>query len=106
LIIEGIKQKKGEDIVVVNLHNIKNSPCALFVICSANSKSQINAIANNIEKLLIEKVNLKMWRQEGMQSNWRLLDYAELVIHIFKKETREVYKLQELWADGIIKKLN
>ncbi len=106
LIIEGIRQKKGKDIVIIDLKNIMHSPCSFFVICTATSKTHINAITNNIEKLLLEKLKLKAWNQEGRSSNWRLIDYLDIVIHVLKEETREYYKLEELWGDGIIKKLN
>ena len=91
---------------MINLNDIINSPCSFFVICSASSKRQINSIANNIEKLLLDKVNLKIWNEEGRQSNWRLIDYVDIVIHILKEETREYYKLEELWGDGKINKIN
>ena len=106
MIIEGIKEKKGKNVTVINLDTISNSPCSFFVICSANSNTQINAIANNIEKLLLENMNLKIWKQEGRQSNWRVLDYFDIIIHIFKEETRQKYQLEELWADGIIQKID
>ena len=91
---------------MINLNEIINSPCSFFVICSASSKRQINSIANNIEKLLLDKVNLKIWNEEGRKSNWRLIDYVDIVIHILKEETREYYKLEELWGDGKINKIN
>ena len=91
---------------MINLNDIINSPCSFFVICSASSKRQINSIADNIEKLLLDKVNLKIWNEEGRQSNWRLIDYVDIVIHILKEETREYYKLEELWGDGKINKIN
>jgi len=106
LIIEGIREKKGQDIVLIDLKNIMHSPCSLFVICTATSKIHINAIANNIEKLLLDELKLKAWNQEGRASNWRLIDYLDIVVHILKEETREYYKLEELWGDGIIKKFN
>jgi ribosome-associated protein len=105
LIIEGIIEKKGQNIVIINLISIVNSPCSYFVICSANSKTQINAIANSIKSVLIKKINLKAWKEEGENSNWRLLDYSDIVIHILKNEIREHYNLEELWGDGEIKKI-
>jgi len=106
LIIKAIKEKKGRDIMIINLKDIMNSPCSFFVICSAKSKTQINAIANNIGKLLLEKCNLKIWSEEGRSSNWRLIDYVDIVVHILQDEAREYYKLEELWGDAIIKKIN
>ena len=106
MIIEGIKEKKGKNVTVINLDTISNSPCSFFVICSANSNTQINAIANNIEKLLLENMDLKIWKQEGRESNWRVLDYFDIMVHIFHEETREKYQLEELWADGIIQNIS
>ena len=81
MIIEAIKEKKGRDIVLIDLNKIVNSPCSFFVICSTTSKTQINAIANHLEKVLLEKLKLKIGHQEGKLSNWRLLDYMDVVIH-------------------------
>ena len=106
MIIEAIKEKKGSDIMLLDLKDIVNSPCSFFVICSAKSKTQINAIANNIEKLLLKNLNMNLWHQEGRLSNWRLLDYVDIVIHILKDETRVHYNLEELWGDATIKKIN
>ena len=104
MIVEGIKDKKGKDIITLDFQNNANSPCLFFVICSAQSKTQINAIANNIEDLLLKKLNTKKWKDEGRGSNWRLLDYIDIVIHILKEETRQHYQIEDLWGDTIIKK--
>ena len=106
MIAEAIKEKKGEDIVLINLINITHSPCSFFVICTAGSQTQINAITDNIEKVLKEILNLITWKKEGKHSNWQILDYVDIVVHIFKKETREYYNLEELWGDGEIEKIN
>lgn len=105
MIIDGIKEKKGLDIMVIDLSEIYNSPCSFFVICTAKSQTQINAIANHIQKNIRENLNLTAWKEEGFTSNWRLIDYSDIVIHIFKEETRSYYNLEELWGDGKIKKI-
>ena len=105
LIADGIKEKNGKDIIVLDLQKNINSPCSFFIICSAGSKRQINAIANNIECVLLDTLKIKKWKDEGKDSNWRLIDYADVVIHIFKEETRQYYQIEELWGDSIIKKL-
>ncbi len=105
MIIKSIKEKKGREIVIIDFENIINSPCSFFVICSGSSKRQINAIGNNIEKILLQTLNLKTWSQEGKMSNWRLLDYIDIVIHILQDETREHYKIEELWGDALINKI-
>lgn len=106
MIIEAIKEKKGGDIVVIDLNNIIYSPCSFFVICTAGSQTQIDAITNNIEKVLKEILNLIIWRKEGKNSNWQILDYIDIVVYVFKQETRGYYNLEELWGDGEIKKIN
>ncbi len=105
MIANGIKEKKGEDIIVIDLKNNTNAPCDFFIICSAKSKVQINAIANNIEEILLVNLKIKKWRDEGRGSNWRLIDYSDIVVHILKNETRAYYKIEELWGDAIIQKL-
>ena len=105
MIVEGIKEKKGQDIIVIDLLNISNAPCSFFVICSATSRIQVNAIINNIIKLLYERLGLRVLRDEGRHSDWCVLDYFDIVIHVFTEETREHYKLEKLWADGIIKNI-
>ena len=85
--------------------NITYSPCSFFLICTGASQTQIHAISNNIEKVAKEILNLIAWKKEGKNSNWQILDYIDIVVHIFKEETREYYNLEELWGDGEIKKL-
>ena len=91
--------------MIINLENIMNSPCSFFVICSATSKTQIDAIASNIEKNILKQLNLKTWMQEGKNSNWRLIDYCDIIVHIFKEDTRKHYNLEELWQDAEIEKI-
>ena len=105
MIVEGIEEKKGEDVIIIDLRAIDNSPCSYFVICSATSTTHISAISNNIEKKLFKESNRKIWKQEGRGTNWQLLDYENIVVHIFKKETRKDYAIEELWGDGEIKKI-
>ena len=106
MIIDAIKEKKGKKIMVIGLTKIQHSPSNFFVICTAGSSTQINAIADNVVCYLKEKSDLNIWQQEGRNSNWRLLDYVNIVIHVFKEEERDYYKLEELWGDGEIKKIH
>ena len=105
LIIDGIQEKKGHNITIIDFKKNLNAPCTYFVICSANSKTQINAIANNIEEILFKKMKLKKWHDEGRNSNWRLIDYSDIVIHILNEEARNYYNIEELWGDAIIEKI-
>jgi len=98
LIINAIQEKKGTNIKLISLKKINNSPSSLFIVCTANSKIHINAIANNIKKKLLG-IN---HHDEGKTTNWRLLDYMSTVVHILTKENRLFYCLEDLWKDGII----
>ena len=103
LIVQAIKKKGGNDITTINLKSIENSPCHFFVICNGNSNRQIQSIAKGIEEKTLEKLKLKAWQKEGLNSDWILLDYIDIVIHIFKPETRNFYDLVSLWGDADIK---
>jgi len=99
--IKGIQEKKGLDIVVINLKDIGNAIADYFVICSGNSDTHIDAIANSVEKEVYLNCRQDPWSKEGKQNKkWVLLDYVDVVIHIFSKETREFYGLEDLWGDA------
>jgi len=99
--IKGIQEKKGLDIVVINLKDIGNAIADYFVICSGNSDTHIDAIANSVEKEVYLNCRQDPWSKEGKQNKkWVLLDYFDVVIHIFSKETREFYGLEDLWGDA------
>ena len=106
VITKEIGKKKGEETVSIDLSLVHNSPCDFFIICSGNSNRQIESIAKSIEKKAFEKLKIKPWQKEGKNSDWILIDYVDIVVHIFKKEARELYDLQGLWGDGIIKKIS
>ncbi len=105
LIINTIQTKGGNEIVSVNLKSIENSPCDFFIICNGNSNRQIQAIAKGIEEKTLENLKLKAWQKEGLKSDWILLDYIDVVIHIFKPETRDFYDLTGLWGDAEVKNI-
>jgi ribosome-associated protein len=106
LIIEGIKEKKGKEIVSIDISTFENSVCDYFIICHGDSTTQVSAIAQWIEKILEEQLNEKAWKKQGFEnSQWVLLDYIDVVVHIFLKESRDFYNLEGLWADGKIKKI-
>ena len=107
LIAKSMKDKKGKEISIINLKTIKNSICDYFVICSGNSNIQIDSIAENIEKKVFKSLKEKPWQKEGqINKEWLLLDFVNVVAHIFHKEKRYHYNLDNLWGDGnnIIKK--
>lgn len=105
-LIEGLQENKAVDIVKIDLRNIDSSVCKYFIICHGTSSTHVNGIAASAEEYVREKINERMWRVEGQQnSEWILLDYADVVVHIFQKEHREFYRLESLWADATVTKI-
>lgn len=103
-IIEGILEKKGHEIVDINLSALENSICDNFIICHGTSGRQVDAIAQSVEKTVKENTGEKPWHKEGYQNaEWILLDYIDVVVHIFNEQTRKFYNLEGLWADAKIK---
>jgi ribosome-associated protein len=103
LIVHGMLEKKASDVVVMDLRNIKGSVADYFILCSANSVNQADAIAESIEKEVYEATEAFPWHTEGKQNKeWILLDYVDIVAHIFQKEKRDFYGLEELWGDAKI----
>lgn len=104
LAIHGIQEKKGNDIVRLDLRNIHSSVSDYFVICHADSATQVKAIANSIEDEIYKALQQEPWRKEGLEyGEWILLDYVDVVIHIFRTDKREFYGVEELWGDAEIK---
>ena len=104
LAIHGIQEKKGNDIVRLDLRNINSSVADYFVICHADSSTQVKAIANSIEDEIFKATQQKPWRKEGLQyGEWILLDYVNVVVHVFRTDKREFYGVEELWGDAEIK---
>ena|SRR5690606_36258749 len=99
--VKGIEEKKGENIVVINLKKLKNAICDYYVICNGNNERQLEAIATSVEEVVRKNLKQKPFHQEGKENmEWVLIDYFDVVVHIFKPETREFYGLEDLWADG------
>lgn len=106
-IIEGIDRTKGLDIVKIDLTKINNSECNYFIICHGNSTTHVDAIAHSVEKTVEELVGERAWHKDGYQNSiWVLLDYADIMVHVFQRETRDFYNLENLWADGKIEEIN
>jgi ribosome-associated protein len=104
LAIHGIQEKKGNDIVRLDLRNLKSSVSDYFVICHADSGTQVKAIANSIEDEIFKATGQDPWRKEGLEhAEWILLDYIDIVVHVFKTEKREFYGVEDLWGDADIK---
>ncbi len=106
-IIGGILEKKGNNIVTLDLSKIENSVCKMFVICHGTSKIQVAAIADSVYSDVKKNTGQIPWHKEGYQnSDWILLDYVDVVVHVFIGETRNFYNLEGLWADAEKKVIN
>ena len=100
-IVNAIQDKKGKDIVSLDLSGFDGAICSNFVVCNADSTTQVAAIADGIEEKVLETLGENAWRVEGKQSGlWVAIDYIDVVVHIFQTELRGYYKLEELWADA------
>ena len=106
VIVKGMQEKKAENITVIDFKNIDNAVCDYFVISNANSNIQVNAIADSIQKETLKTLGDKAWQKEGtITSEWVLIDYINVVAHIFQTPIRDFYALEELWADAKITKI-
>lgn len=101
IVVFGMEEKKAKDIVVLDLRNTGNSVADFFVISHADSRVQVEAIANSVIEEVEKKSNEKLKAKEGNQNaEWIILDYFNVVAHIFIKERREFYNIEKLWADA------
>jgi len=101
-IVEGMQENKAKDIVVIDLRGLSSAVCDFFVICSGESSTQVDGITNAITRFTRKSMKEKPWHTEGQRnSEWVLLDYVVVVAHVFYKEARSFYEIEDLWADGI-----
>lgn len=101
IIADAIQDKKGQNVISLDLRKTGGSISDYFVICNADSTTNVSAIADNIIKEAKEQLGLKPLRMQGMENNfWVILDYCNIVIHIFQTAYREFYRLEDLWADA------
>ena len=103
LIVHGMQEKKAHDITILDLKSIKNAVADYFIICSGNSDTQVDAITDSIEKEVYKITSQNPWHKEGKSNGeWILLDYVDVVAHVFRKDRRKFYSLEELWGDAKI----
>jgi ribosome-associated protein len=101
MIADGMSEKKARDIVIMDLRDINNSITDFFVICTGNSNTQIDAIADSVEEVVYKYTEQQAWHKEGKQNKeWVLIDYVNVVASIFNEHTREFYGLEKLWGDA------
>jgi len=96
-----IADKKGSEIVCLNLKKVKNNLCDFFVICEGNSSVQVSAIAKSVEEGVYKEIGEKAYHAEGYgNAEWILLDFVDVIVHIFQPDVRSFYNLEGLWADA------
>ncbi|MBQ8021978.1 MAG: ribosome silencing factor [Bacteroidales bacterium] len=101
VIANAMLEKKAQNVVSLDLRGIESSICDHFVICNADSTTQVAAIADNVLVKMEERLGVKVLRMQGLENNfWIILDYGDVVVHIFLSEYREFYRLEDLWADA------
>jgi ribosome-associated protein len=102
-IIKGIEEVKGNDIDILDLRELDTAVCDYFIICNGNSNTQVNAIVNSIQKVVSKELKDKPWHVEGTDNGeWVLMDYVNIVVHVFQKQIREFYNIEGLWGDAKI----
>lgn len=107
IIVSGMLEKKASNIVVMDLRKVKNAIADFFVICSGTSDTQVDSIAESIDKEVYKALDQNPWHQEGKENKeWLLIDYVDVVAHIFKTEKRNFYALENLWGDAEIKSID
>jgi len=100
-VVEGMQENKAKDIVVLDLRHLDSAVCDFFVICSGDSSTHVDGISNAVTRYTRKIVNEKPWHIEGKtNSEWILLDYINVVGHIFYKDARSFFEIEDLWADA------
>ena len=101
LILHGIEEVKGLDINLLDLREIENTVCDYFIICNGTSNTHVNAIVNSVQKSVSKASKDKPWHVEGRENgDWVLLDYINIVVHVFQPQAREFYDIEGLWGDA------
>ncbi|MBZ9786173.1 ribosome silencing factor [Psychroflexus sp. CAK57W] len=102
-IIQGIEDVKGNQIEIIDLRSIENTVCDYFIVCSGNSNTQVDAIESSVRKVVSKALQDKPWHVESLEnSQWVLMDYVDVVVHIFQTQIREYYDIESLWGDAKI----
>ena len=101
IIADAMLEKKGQKVVSLDLKKIGTAISDYFIVCSAESTTNVLAIADNVEDRMIEKASRKVVRSQGRENAlWIILDYGDIVVHVFQNQYREFYRLEDLWADA------
>jgi len=100
-VLEGIQRIKGKNITLIDLNTIQHTECGYFVVCHGTSNTQVDAIAHSLEDTVKELTKENPWHRDGYKNSlWILLDYGDIMVHVFQEEARTFYNLEGLWADA------
>lgn len=103
IVVKGMLEKKASDVVVIDLKGIKNAIADYFIVGSGNSDTQVDAISESVEEVVYKNTQQDPWHKEGKKNKeWILIDYVDVVAHVFKKERRAFFALEDLWGDAEI----
>ncbi|MFH6604768.1 ribosome silencing factor [Maribacter algicola] len=101
LILQGIEEVKGQQISLLDLRAIENTVCDYFIICNGTSNTHVNAIVGSIQKTVSKAIKDKPWHVEGQDNaEWVLMDYVNVVVHVFQRHIRDYYDIEGLWGDA------
>lgn len=101
LILQGMEEVKGQEIRLLDLREIENTVCDYFIICNGTSNTHVNAIVGSVQKTVSKAIKDKPWHVEGSENaEWILMDYVNVVVHVFQKHIREYYDIEGLWGDA------
>lgn len=100
-IVEGIQERKGKEIVVVDMKRLKEAPCSYFVICEGDSNVHVNAVAMSVKDYVQDKIQVKPYATDGFENaEWIAMDYGQIIVHVFQRHARQYYNIEHLWADA------
>jgi len=103
LLIEGIQERKGSNITIVDMSHIESAATSKFIIAEGNSTTHVGSVADSVREYLLKKSGIKPYNYDGYKaSEWIVIDYGSILVHIFVPEIRRRYNLEELWSDAII----
>lgn len=102
-VIKGMQELKAKNIVSIDLRGIPGAVSDFFVVCHGDSSTQVESISRSVYDVVLDDIGEKPWHQEGKQNaEWVLLDYVDVVAHVFYKDSREFYNIEGLWGDAEI----
>lgn len=107
VITKAIQDKKGEHLVSLDLRKIPEAVADFFVICEAGSSTQVKAIADHVEEEVWAQCGERIYRHEGHSGlHWVIVDFINVVVHVFQQETRKFYRLEEMWSDAVVEEID